>query len=55
MRGNRLVLLAWGLVVIELLLPVPGPLSLGAIYVLAVRPAWFARTVRELYGQSAAH
>ena len=45
----RLLCTLWALVVLELVLPVPGPLSLGVAYVLAVRPPWFAALVLRLY------
>ena len=48
MNAN-LWLIAWAIVVIEIVSPVPLALSLGAIYVLLVRPAWFADFVDRLY------
>ena len=47
--GAGLLAMLWAVVVIELVLPVPGALSLGAAYVLIARPPWFARLVDELY------
>lgn len=46
----RLLCTLWALVALELVLPVPGPLSLGVAYVLVVRPPWFAALVLRLYG-----
>ena len=45
----RTVLLLWLVVALELLLPVPGLLTLGAVWVLLTRPAWFPKLVDELY------
>ena len=39
----------WVVVVLELVLPVPGLLTLGALYVLAARPGWFLSLVESLY------
>ncbi len=47
-RTGLLVIL-WLVVVLEMVLPVPGILTLGALWVLVARPAWFAEIVRELY------
>jgi len=47
---SRNVLLLWVVVLVEILSPIPGLLSLGAVYVLLVRPSWFPAVVRELYG-----
>ena len=46
---SRTVLLLWAIVVLEIVSPVPAFLSLGAVYVLLVRPPWLPRIVRELY------
>ena len=43
----------WAVVLLELLLPVPGLLTLGAIWVLVVRPPWFLDVVQRLYGPRA--
>jgi hypothetical protein len=47
---SKTVLLLWAVVVLEIVSPVPAFLSLGAVYVLLVRPPWLPRIVRELYG-----
>ena len=47
---SRNVLLLWVVVLVEIVAPIPGLLSLGAVYVLLVRPGWFPAIVRELYG-----
>ena len=41
----------WLVVLLELVLPVPGFLTLGALYVLAARPPWFLDMVIRLYGE----
>jgi hypothetical protein len=48
-RVSRNVLLLWAVVLLEVVLPVPAFLSLGAVYVLLIRPPWLPRLVRELY------
>ena len=48
---SRNVLLLWAVVLLEIVSPVPALLTLGAIYVLLVRPAWLPALVRELYGE----
>ncbi len=45
---KRSVLL-WSIVLLELVSPLPAFLTLGAIYVLLVRPDWFRRWVNDLY------
>ena len=47
--SNILVWL-WLIVLLELVLPVPGLLTIGAIYVLIARPPWFPEVVRSIYG-----
>ena len=47
---SKTVLLLWVVVLVEIVSPIPGLLSLGAVYVLLVRPGWFPAIVRELYG-----
>ena len=47
---SRTVLLLWVVALVEIVSPIPGLLSLGAVYVLLVRPGWFPAIVRELYG-----
>ena len=42
----------WVVILLELVLPVPGFLTLGALYVLAARPRWFLDLVLRLYGRS---
>jgi hypothetical protein len=42
-------MLLWAVVLLELLSPVPALLTIGALYVLLARPAWFPALVRELY------
>lgn len=46
---SKTYLLLWGIVVIEILSPVPAFLTFGAAYVLAVRPPWFRGLVDDLY------
>ena len=46
---TRNVVLLWAVVLLELVSPVPAVLTIGALYVLLVRPAWFPALVRELY------
>jgi len=46
--GSTLAAL-WAVVLLELLLPVPGVLTLGAIYVLLRRPRWFLLLVLRRY------
>jgi hypothetical protein len=41
----------WPVVLLEIVSPVPALLSLGAIYVLLVRPPWFLAMVRSLYAE----
>lgn len=50
MTDRNLLLLAWILVAVELISPLPAFLTLGAIYVLIARPPWFPRIVERLYG-----
>ena len=48
--GTEMYVLETGSVVLlEIVFPLPAVLSLGAVYVLVARPAWFPRLVRELY------
>jgi hypothetical protein len=49
MNKQRVLLIAVVLIGIEFLLPVPGPLTLCSIYVLAARPRWFREAVDLLY------
>ena len=44
-----LLMTLWAVVLLELVLPVPGLLTLGALYVLAARPPWFPELVSRLY------
>ena len=46
---TRTVLLLWAVVFVEIVSPIPAFLSLGAVYVLLVRPPWLPGLVRELY------
>ena len=48
---SRIILLLWAVVLLEIVSPFPAVLSLGAVHVLLMRPAWFPRLVRRLYGQ----
>ena len=48
---TELLVTLWLVVALEIVLPVPGILTLGAVWVLARRPAWFAEIVRELYAR----
>ena len=41
----------WLVALLELVLPVPGFLTLGTLYVLAARPPWFLDLVLRLYGE----
>jgi hypothetical protein len=43
--------LLWAVVLLEIVSPIPAVLSLGAVHVLLMRPVWFPRLVRELYGR----
>lgn len=43
------LLLVWVAIAFELVSPIPGPLALGAAWVLLVRPAWFRALVDEIY------
>jgi len=49
MKRPTLVLLLWVVVLLELVSPVPAVLTLGTVYVLVARPAWFPALVRRLY------
>jgi hypothetical protein len=49
--GSGTLLLLWSVVLLEIASPVPLFLSLGAVYVLLVRPPWFYRLVRDLYSR----
>ncbi len=42
--------LLWLVVALEIVSPVPGVLSLGAVWVLLFRPRGFLDLVHELYG-----
>jgi hypothetical protein len=46
---SRTVPLLWAIVLLEIVSPLPAFLSLGAVYVLLVRPPWLPHIVRELY------
>ena len=46
----RTVLALWAIVLLEIVSPYPAFLSLGAVWVLLVRPPWLPRLVNELYG-----
>ena len=48
--GGTLAVL-WAVVLLELVLPVPGLLTLGALYVPAARPPWFRTLVDGLYAR----
>lgn len=50
MSQGKLTLLFLAVIVVEALLPVSGPLTLGALYVLMARPPWFKRAMDRLYG-----
>ena len=50
--GGGTLLALWAVVLLELISPVPALLTLGAIYVLLVRPPWFLALVKDLYGES---
>lgn len=43
--------LIWALIVLELLSPLPAFLTLGAVWVMLVRPPFFLRLVQRLYGE----
>lgn len=47
-RSTTLTLL-WLVVIVEMISPIPLGLTLGAAYVLLVRPPWFLDLVHELY------
>ena len=49
MNRPTLVALLWAIVLVEVVSPVPGVLTLGALYVLIARPSWFPALVRRLY------
>lgn len=48
-RPSDPTLWLWLVVLVEILSPLPAFLSLGAIWVLIARPAWFPRLVERLY------
>ena len=43
------IFVLWLVVLLELVSPVPAFLTLGAAYVLLVRPPWFLDLVQRLY------
>ena len=43
--------LAWSVVLLELIAPVPAVLTFGAVFVLLARPPAFLRLVERLYGR----
>ena len=45
----RTLILLWVVVLLEMLSPIPLFLTIGAAWVLLVRPPWFRRVVLELY------
>jgi len=47
---TELLVTLWLIVALEVVLPVPGILTICAAWVLLMRPRWFAEMVRELYG-----
>lgn len=50
-RINTSTLVAlWVVVVVEMLSPFPGVLTIGAAWVLVARPRWFFDLVLRLYG-----
>jgi len=50
---SQTVALLWLVVVLEIVSPVPGVLTIGAIWVLVARPAWLPKLVGELYADDA--
>ncbi|MEM6926056.1 MAG: hypothetical protein AAF602_03940 [Myxococcota bacterium] len=48
---SRVVALLWVAVVIEVVSPVPGLLTLGAVWVLLARPDWLPKLVDQLYAE----
>ena len=47
--GTGTLLLLWAIVVVELLSPIPGVLTIGAAWILLTRPAWFLTLIHRLY------
>lgn len=44
--------LLWAMILLELVSPIPAFLTLGAIWVMFLRPPWFLHLVQQLYGES---
>lgn len=44
--------LLWAMIILELLSPIPAFLTLGAIWVMLLRPPCFLHLVQQLYGES---
>ena len=48
-KKSTLLIALWAVILLEIVSPIPAVLSLGAIYVVLVRPAWFPALVDTLY------
>ena len=48
-QRDRLTIVLWGAVLLEIVSPIPAVLSLVAIWVLIARPPWFLQMVQTLY------
>jgi hypothetical protein len=48
-QRERLLMILWGLVLLEIVSPIPMALTVGAIWVLIARPPWFLQMVQRLY------
>lgn len=49
MTKSQIMGVALVLIILEAVLPVPGPLTLTMLYVLMARPGWFKTAVQVLY------
>ena len=48
---SNLLLTLWLVVALEVVLPIPGILTISTAWVLLTRPPWFADIVRDLYAR----
>jgi len=42
-------MILWGVVLLEIVSPIPMALTVGAVWVLIARPPWFLQMVQSLY------
>lgn len=48
-QQDRLLIILWAVVLLEIVSPIPLALTVGAVWVLIARPPWFLQMVQTLY------